>query len=202
MCADVPRRVSAAGKRAESATAPAVYRLVQWLSRTGRPEPDEPESSRGEWWAARPLLMESASMRRCVWMLGLLLAPVAGADELAPRTRTLLHQALEARLTLPTDPPSLQRPVLPPSPRPSAAASRQSTTAATQSAQAAAANQAAQNVANGRSRVSEGGEGSEATQNAAGQARAVEARATGGDGASHGKGKPPDTGKPPGKPGK
>jgi hypothetical protein len=135
-------------------------------------------------------------MRRFVWMLGLLLAPVAGADELAPQTRALLHQALEARLTLPTDPPSLQRPVLPPSPRPSAAAARQSTTAATQSAQAAAANKAAQNVANGRSRVSEGGEASEATRNAAGQARAVEARATGGNGASQGKGKPPDTGKP------
>jgi hypothetical protein len=123
-------------------------------------------------------------MKRSVWMLGLLLAPVAGADELAPQTRALLHQALEARLTLPTDPPSLQRPVLPPSPRPSAAAARQ----------AAAANKAAQNVANGRARVSDGGEASEATRNAAGQARAVEARATGGNGASNGKGK--------GKPGK
>ncbi len=54
-------------------------------------------------------------MTRCAWMLGLLLAPVAGADELAPQTRALLHQALEARLTLPTEAPSLQRPVLPPS---------------------------------------------------------------------------------------
>ena len=63
-------------------------------------------------------------MTRYAWMLGLLLAPVAGADELAPQTRALLHQALEARLTLPTAAPSLQRPVLPPS-TPSAA--RQST---------------------------------------------------------------------------
>jgi len=133
-------------------------------------------------------------MTRYAWMLGLLLAPVAGADELAPQTRALLHQALEARLTLPTDAPSLQRPVLPPS-MPGAA--RQSTSTAAQSAQTAAANQAAQNVANGRSRVSQGNEASEASRNAAGQARAAEARATGGNGVSHGKGpgKPPD---PPG----
>ncbi|MGZ3479475.1 MAG: hypothetical protein ACXU81_03935 [Myxococcaceae bacterium] len=133
-------------------------------------------------------------MTRYAWMLGLLLAPVAGADELTPQTRALLHQALEARLTLPTDAPSLQRPVLPPS-MPSA--TRQSTSSATQSAQTAVANQAAQNVANGRSRVSQGNDASEATRNAAGQARAEEARATGGNGASHGKG----PGKPPEPPG-
>src|SRR5262245_64023214 len=91
-------------------------------------------------------------MKRCALMLVLVLASTAGAEELAPRTRALLHEALEARLTLPTEAPSLQRPQLPPSLPGSAAAARESTTAATQAAQAAAANRAAQDVANGNGR--------------------------------------------------
>ena len=109
-------------------------------------------------------------------MLGLMLASTASAEELAPRTRALLHEALEARLALPTEPPSLQRPAPPPAlPTPAAAA--------TQAANAAAANQAAQDVANGKAHAKDA---SESTRNAAGQARAAEARATGGDGATHG----------------
>ncbi len=109
----------------------------------------------------------------------------AGAEELAPQTRALLHQALEARLTLPTDPPSLQRPVLRRRSRPSAAAAaRESTSAATQAAQTAAANRAAQDVANGRP----GPGTTPATPRGTPRARraAAEARSTGGDGASHG----------------
>ena len=51
-------------------------------------------------------------MSRHALMLGLLLASGASAEELTPRTRALLHEALETRLALPTDPPSLQRPLL------------------------------------------------------------------------------------------
>jgi hypothetical protein len=131
-------------------------------------------------------------MHRCAVMVGVMLASTAGADELAPRTRALLHEALEARLKLPTEPPSLSRP-LPPPPLPAAVApgARPATDAAVQAAQTAAANHAAQDVANGRARVDVGGEPNEASRNAAGQARAAEARATGGVGASHGK--PPGT---------
>ena len=53
-------------------------------------------------------------MSRYALMLGLLLASGPGAEELTPRTRALLHEALETRLALPTDPPSLQRPTLQP----------------------------------------------------------------------------------------
>ncbi|RPH71972.1 MAG: hypothetical protein EHM78_05090 [Myxococcaceae bacterium] len=137
-------------------------------------------------------------MKRCALMLVLVLASTAGAEELAPRTRALLHEALEARLTLPTEPPSLQRPVLPPSlPAPAAAAARESTTAATRAGQNAAANRAAQDVANGRGRPSDP---SESARNAAGQARAAEARATGGNGATHGNPNGPPPGKGGGKP--
>src|SRR5512133_3411261 len=90
-------------------------------------------------------------MLRSALMLGLLLASTAGAEELAPRTRAMLHEALEARLVLPSDPPSLQRPALPPSAAaPAAAAARQSNSAASEAGQAAAANRAAQDVANGK----------------------------------------------------
>jgi hypothetical protein len=117
-------------------------------------------------------------MLRCALMLGLMLASTAGAEELAPRTRALLHEALEARLALPTEAPSLQRPVLPPAlPAPAAAAARESTGAATRAADAALANRAAQDVANGKAHANDA---SESTRNAAGQARAAEARATGG----------------------
>lgn len=123
-------------------------------------------------------------MLRCALMLGLMLASTASAEEIAPRTRALLHEALEARLTLSTEPPSLQRPVLPPIlPAPAAAAARESNGVATQAAEASVANRAAQDVANGKGHASDA---SESTRNAAGQARAAEARATGGDGATHG----------------
>ncbi len=123
-------------------------------------------------------------MFRCALMLGLLLAWTAGAEELAPHTRALLHEALEARLALPSEPPSLQRPVLPSAlPGPAAAATRESNAAATRAADAAVANQAAQDVANGKGKAKDA---NESTRNAAGQARAAEARATGGDGATHG----------------
>jgi hypothetical protein len=137
-------------------------------------------------------------MKRCALMLVLVLASTAGAEELAPRTRALLHEALEARLTLPTDAPSLQRPVLPPSlPAPAAAAARESNSAATRAGQNAAANRAAQDVANGRGR---NGDPSESARNAAGQARAAEARATGGNGATQGNPHGPPPGKGGGKP--
>jgi hypothetical protein len=137
-------------------------------------------------------------MKRCALMLVLVLASTAGAEELAPRTRALLHEALEARLTLPTDAPSLQRPVLPPSlPAPAAAAARESNGAATRAGQNAAANRAAQDVANGRGRH---GDPSDSARNVAGQARAAEARATGGDGATHGNPHGPPPGKGGGKP--
>ena len=77
-------------------------------------------------------------------------------------------------------------------PGPSAAAARESNTAATQAAQAATANRAAQDLANGNGNGTgngnkgKGGDPSDAARNAAGQARAAEARATGGDGATHG----------------
>src|SRR5262245_62195511 len=119
-------------------------------------------------------------MKHCALMLVLVLASTAGAEELAPRTRALLHEALEARLTLPTEAPSLQRPLLPPSlPSPAAATARESNGAATRAGQNAAANRAAQDVANGRGR-GHGGP-SDSARNAAGQARGAEARATGGD---------------------
>ncbi|HZX41919.1 MAG TPA: hypothetical protein VFE93_08785, partial [Myxococcaceae bacterium] len=83
-------------------------------------------------------------MLRCALMLGLMLASTAGAEELAPSTRALLHQALETRLTLPTEPPSLQRPAPPTAlPTPAATTARESAAAASQAASAAAANQAA-----------------------------------------------------------
>ena len=83
-------------------------------------------------------------MVRCAFMLLMVLATAAGAEELAPRTRALLHDALEARLTLPTEAPSLQRPLLPAAlPGTSAAAARESTAAATEAAHTAAANRAA-----------------------------------------------------------
>lgn len=123
-------------------------------------------------------------MSRCALMLGLMLASTAGAEELALRTRALLHEALEARLALPSEPPSLQRPILPSTvPTPAAAAARESNGAATQAADAAVANRAAQDVANGKGHASDA---SESTRNAAGQARAAKARATGGNGATHG----------------
>src|SRR5262245_51599566 len=143
-------------------------------------------------------------MKRCALMLVLVLASTAGAEELAPRTRALLHEALEARLALPTEAPSLQRPLLPASlPAQSAAAARESNAAATQAAQAATANRAAQDLANGNgngngSGKGKGGDPSDAARIAAGQARAAEARATGGDGATHGNphGGPPGQGNP------
>jgi hypothetical protein len=123
-------------------------------------------------------------MFRRALMLGLLLASPARAEELTPRTRALLHEALETKLALPTDAPSLQRPVLPPAPPPSASAVvRDSTAAATQAANAATANRAAQDVATGKGH---GSDASDSVRNAAGQARAAEARASGGNGASHG----------------
>jgi hypothetical protein len=123
-------------------------------------------------------------MSRCALMLGLLLASWASAEELAPQTRALLHDALETRLALPTDAPSLQRPMLPPSlPGSASSVARDSTAAARQAADAAAANRAAQDVANGKAH---GNDASDSTRNAAGQARAAEARATGGNGATHG----------------
>jgi hypothetical protein len=143
-------------------------------------------------------------MLRCAFMLLLLLAPTAGAEELAPRTRALLHEALEARLTLPTEAPSLQRPLLPQSlPGSSAAAAaRESNTAASQAAQAATANRAAQDLAsgngngNGNGNKGKGGDPSDAARNAAGQARGVESRETGGN-SGHGNphGGPPGHGK-------
>jgi hypothetical protein len=130
-------------------------------------------------------------MLRCAFMLMLVLASAAGAEELAPRTRALLHEALEARLTLPTEAPSLQRPLLPASVSgTSAAAARESTAAATQAAQTAAANHAAQDLANGNGNGNGKGKGdgdpSDAARNVAGQARAAEARENGGSGATHG----------------
>jgi hypothetical protein len=125
-------------------------------------------------------------MKHCALMLVLVLASTASADELAPRTRALLHEALEARLTLPADAPSLQRPVLPPSasaPSASSAAARESRSAANRAAQSATANKVAQDVANGKGRNNGP---SDSARNAAGQAREVEARATGGNGASSG----------------
>jgi hypothetical protein len=128
-------------------------------------------------------------MLRCALMLVLLLAPTVGAEELAPRTRALLHEALEARLALPTEAPSLSRPLPPASLTGSSAAARESNTAATQAAQAATANRAAQDLANGNGNGNGKGKGSDPSdgaRNAAGQARAAEARATGGNGATHG----------------
>jgi len=126
-------------------------------------------------------------MLRCAFMLVLVLAPTAGAEELAPRTRALLHEALEARLALPTEAPSLSRPLLPASLTGSSAAARESNAAATQAAQAATANRAAQDLANGNGNgKGKGGDPSDGARNAAGQARAAEARATGGNGATHG----------------
>jgi len=142
-------------------------------------------------------------MLRCAFMLGLVLASRAGAEELAPRTRALLHEALETRLALPTEAPSLQRPLVPQSlPASSAAAARESNAAATQAAAAATANRAAQDLANGNGngngKGKGGGDPSDGARNAAGQARAAEARATGGDGATHGNphGGPPGQGNP------
>lgn len=127
-------------------------------------------------------------MLRCAFMLVLLLAPTAGAEELAPRTRALLHEALEARLALPADAPSLSRPLVPASLTGSFAVTRESNAAATEAAQAATANRAAQDLANGNGNGNGKGKGdpSDGARNAAGQARAAEARATGGSGATHG----------------
>jgi hypothetical protein len=123
-------------------------------------------------------------MSRYALMLGLLLASGAGAEELTPRTRALLHEALETRLALPTDPPSLQRPLLQPGlPASASAVSRESAAAATQAADTATANRAAQDAANGKGH---GNDASDSTRNAAGQARAAEARQNGGSGATHG----------------
>ena len=125
-------------------------------------------------------------MSRCLLTLGLLLASVAGAEELAPRTRALLHEALEARLALPTEPPSLQRPVPPPqAPASASTVVREGSQEAARAGNAAVANRTAQDVANGRGH---GNDASEGSRNAAGQARSLEARATGGNGASQGKG--------------
>ena len=131
-------------------------------------------------------------MVRCAFMLLLLLAPTAGAEELAPRTRALLHEALEARLTLPTEAPSLQRPLLPASVQgPAGAAARETNAAATQAAQAATANRAAQDLANGNGNGNgnkgKGNDPSDSARNAAGQARGVESRETGGN-SGHGNG--------------
>src|SRR5262249_54409451 len=125
-------------------------------------------------------------MSRCLLTLGLLLASVAGAEELTPRTRALLHEALEARLALPTEPPSIQRPTPPPPvPASVSTAAREGSQAASRAGNAAVANRAAQDVANGRGH---GNDASEGSRSAAGQARSVEARATGGNGATNGKG--------------
>src|SRR5262249_46501527 len=135
-------------------------------------------------------------MLRCAFMLGLVLASRAGAEELAPRTRALLHEALEARLALPTEPPSIQRPVPPPPvPASVSTAAREGSQEAARAGNAAVANRAAQDVANGRGH---GNDASEGSRNAAGQARSVEARATGGNGASNGNGKGPGGNGPPG----
>ena len=123
-------------------------------------------------------------MLRCALMLVLLLASTASAEELAPRTRALLHDALEARLTLPTEAPSLQRPLSPASLSSSTAAgARGSNAAATQAAQAATANRAAQDLANGsgNGNKGKGNDPSDSARNVAGQVRGVESRESGGN---------------------
>ena len=125
-------------------------------------------------------------MLRRAFMLVLLLASTASAEELAPRTRALLHDALEARLTLPTEAPSLQRPLLPASASgPTAAGARESNAAVNQAAQAATANRAAQDLANGNGNGNgnkgKGNDPSDSARNAAGQARGAESRESGGN---------------------
>jgi hypothetical protein len=129
---------------------------------------------------------------RAALILVFSIAVAARAEELSSRTRQALHQALELHALDPVEAPALPQSLGPRVGIPRASEAAAQATQAASRAQTEAANQAAQDIANGRGRS---GTANDASRNAAGQQRAAEAKATGGNGASHGHGPPEAPGK-------